>query len=902
MIWPELQIEHLATALMVSWLALGWFCWGWAQRPTLLNSQRDPTWNWLAGAALLGSLQLATWLALIQSRFEMWPGWVHVVLSAFIAAQGAAAAIAAWAWAGRPVSRAGGWGVLISVTFFSLGFESAARGFGGAGWAAVAFVLLFKNVGGFSRSSRVALSVVLAGLAGTEAALPDLTTLVLRLPSEQPMAWGSFDLSALALNTAAVLIAGLLLWIVDRPPRWRLVACGVAGAMILFGFGARLARQHQAARERTWSELEAVAGALAAPLSALRIESADVQRPEYADVVAAIAAHEAKSSFPVHLWLWAVRDGMVVHVADIGSLGGRSGAPQTPPGYRYPQLYNFLLRAVRGERFESGPFFVAGEQRMGLHVPVPSSSAGSPRDWLQAAMPFSVWKYQFSDPRASALIGVLCLLAVGTLILAGRTWLEATRLLHERVVEAAATARAKNEMVGLVSHELRTPLQVILGHLELLSPAPLPQATQHTLLIIDQQCRQLLGLVNDTLDLCALEAGQLPLRPARFSPAALAEATVRDFRPLAETRQLWLELSLDPSLPALVETDAARLRQILTNLVANAVKYTPTGRVRLFAGAEDGPAGRLVFKVSDTGPGLPASVLARLGEPFHPGPVSGGTGLGLALVQRLCTHLGGEFSASNVATGGCIVTVLLPAARAVPDAPAFDAPSSAPVGSPALSGIRIVLAEDNTLVRDLIATHLRSLGAEVEAVADGSAALSACRANPPDAVLLDLAMPGVDGRTAARALRQSQPGTNVPKLIVGFSAEALTEPEARAAGFDRFFVKPVSLTDLAAVFAPVMPSVTPPDQGSARLRLLFAREAPGQLAALKVAVANDNRREVVRLAHYLQSSAYALSDEPLRAACSALRAWAESTDRNTKPDEALRNVEVQILRVLKTEA
>lgn len=903
MTWHGLQIEHLGGALAINLLALAWFFWGRGQQLVAHGPSRDPAWNWLAGAALLGATQLIVWIVLAATQLADWPDWLPAALSAGTAASGLAAGVAAWRWAGGALSRSGGWSALAAGAVFAAILPRSGSAIGGAGWAAAALAFLLTNGSRLSRPARSAIGGALAIFALADFFSPDLTRLLLRLPSEQLPQWGSRELMTFSGMALAALIAGLVLWISDRPRRLRHIAVAVALTSVVLAWSWHDADGNAEARDREWAALARAARSLAPAVARLNLDdTAIASRPEFAALVAVLRPLEAADPSRGHYWLWSVRDDTVVQVADTTSLGGTAGMRITPPGYRLKQLPNLAIRAARGERFESALFFFNGEQCYGLHVPMRATDADAPVGWLEVAVPAKIYGPLLSDRRPTVIIGLLHLAGLGALVLAGRTWLAAARRLHDQAVEAAATARAKNEMAGLVSHELRTPLQVMLGHLELLSPAPLPLETQHALSIIDQQCRQLLGLVNDTLDLCALEAGQLPVRPARFSPAALAEATVRDFRPLAESRHLSLELCLAPSLPALVETDAARLRQILTNLVANAIKYTPTGEVRLTAGAETGTAGRLVFTVSDSGPGLPAAVLARLGEPFHPGPASGGTGLGLALVQRLCTHLGGEFSAVNLPDAGCIVSVHLPAARAVPDAPAFDAPAPTPAGSTALSGIRIVLAEDNTLVRDLIATYLRGLGAEVEAVADGSAALSACRANPPDAVLLDLAMPGVDGRTAARALRQSQPGANVPKLIVGFSAESLTEPEARAAGFDRFFVKPVSLTELAAVFTPATPAVAPSDQGSARLRLLFAREVPGQLAALKAAVGSANRAEVARLAHYLQSSAYALSDEPLRAACSTLRRWAESPSSDTPPDEALRNVETQILRVLKTVA
>jgi signal transduction histidine kinase/DNA-binding response OmpR family regulator len=893
--WPELQLEHLVAAATVSWLALAWFCWGSGQRLTAHGSLRDPAWNWLAGAALLGALEFLAWLVVTQLRLDSWPEWARTLVAIFTAAQGVTAALTAWVWTGRTLSRAAGWCALFGAALLTSASAAIVPVLAGLGWLSLALVFLFRDSSGLARPNRLAFGGALIVLAVAEAVAPDLTHLVLRLPSELPVQWGSRELVTLSLISASVLAAGSCLWVADRPRRAVWGAGALAAGLALWLYSWVVAHHHAQERAATWDRLETAATALAPAVAPRRLEPDEVRLPAYAGLVAQLMEFEHSFSQPAYLWLWTERNGMVVHVADTANLGNRATAPRTPPGYRYPQLHNFVLRAQRGERFESGPYFVAGDRRVGLHVPLRLES-GPPVAWLQLSMPFSKWLETISDPRVPALIVLLCVGGLTGLVLAGQTWLHTTRKLHGQAVEADASARAKNEMAGLVSHELRTPLQVVLGHLELLAATPQPPETQRTLKVIEGQCRQLLGLVNDTLDLCALEAGQLPLRPVRFSPKVLAEVTVRNLQPLASKRGLACELVLQPGLPDLVEADAARIQQILTNLLANAVKYTAQGSVRLNVSRELPPASRLVFTVTDTGPGLPTTVLARLGEAFQTGPSRQGTGLGLAMVRRLCAHLGGEFSVANAASGGCVATVRLPAAIAAPDDSLFGSRAPMAQPAPALDGLRLVLAEDNTLVREMITAHFRSLGAQVEAVADGAAAVYLCRVAPPDAVLLDLAMPGMDGRTAARALRQS--GAAAPRLIVGLSAEAISDEEARLAGFDRFFVKPVALADLAAVFSPMARDAQPAATPAGRIRQIFQREAPGQLSALRAAAAQGNRQEVARLAHYLQGSAYALSNETLRAACTELRRRAEAPGGTLEADELLRTLEEEARRVL----
>lgn len=893
--WPELQLEHLVAAVTVNWLAFAWFCWGSGQQLTSHRSHRDPAWNWLAGAALLGALEFVAWLVLLQLRLDYWPDWARGLIAVFTTLHGATAVLAAWVWTGRPLSRTAGWCVLLGAALLTSSVTRLAPYLAGSGWLVLAAVIILRDSNGLARRHRLALGSVLAVLAPAEMAMPDLTKLVLRLPSDLPLQWDSREFVTLAVNAGCVLAAGFCIWLANRSGRGRWLAVSLVVAAGVWLSSWQVERNHSAERAMTWARLENAAATLAPAVAPRRLVADEVLEPGYVGLVTELTGIERSFSQPAYVWLWAVRDNMVVHVADTASLGSRTTAPKTPPGYRYPQLHNFVLRSERGERFESGPYFVAGERRVGLHVPLRVDS-GPPVAWFQLSMPFAKWTEGISDPRAPALILLLGLGGAAALIFAGQSWLDTARKLHGQAVEADTFARAKNEMAGLVSHELRTPLQVVLGHLELLAATPQPPDTARTLKVIEGQCRQLLGLVNDTLDLCALEAGQLSVRPVRFSPQVFAEVTLRGLQPLADQRGLACDLVLQPGLPGLVEADAARIQQILTNLLANAVKYTAEGGVRLEVGYEAPPSDRLVFTVIDSGPGLPASVLARLGEAFQTGPSRQGTGLGLAIVRRLCAHLGGEFTVENAATGGCVAKVRLPAPVAAPDAPLFASNPPVAMHVPTLAGLRLVLAEDNTLVREMIATHFRSLGAQVETAADGAAALYLCRLSPPDAVLFDLAMPGVDGRTAARTLRQS--ATRAPRLIVGLSAEAISDEEARAAGFDRFFVKPVALADLAAVFSPFAQEAKPAALPTGRLLHLFQREAPGQLAAIHAAVAQDKRQEVVQLAHYLQGSAYALGNEALRAACTELRRRAETPAAELNAGGLLGTIEEEVRRSL----
>ena len=276
MSWLELQLEHLAGALIVCWLAFGWFCWGCGQKVALPGTGQDPTWNWLAGAALLGSGELFAWLILIQSRFESWPVWAHTLLGTFVALRGASAAVAAAGWFGRPFSRGAGWGVLLVFGLLVIAFPKLAALLGSAGWIVAALAFVGTEASGLPRWSRLLLGCVFAGLAVSDAVTPDLTQLILRLPSEQPLQWGSRDLVALTTKSGLLLVAALALGVVHQPRRWRAVAVLAAGAAVVLTFGWRDMRAHAALRARIWAELEETARMIGPSFPVLNLAPGDI--------------------------------------------------------------------------------------------------------------------------------------------------------------------------------------------------------------------------------------------------------------------------------------------------------------------------------------------------------------------------------------------------------------------------------------------------------------------------------------------------------------------------------------------------------------------------------------------------------------------------------------------------
>lgn len=548
------------------------------------------------------------------------------------------------------------------------------------------------------------------------------------------------------------------------------------------------------------------------------------------------------------------------------------------------------------------------------HAPLLPGAFETPTAWLTLAYPAAFWEVQRQHARRTgvALIGVFAGFCAMGFVLAGRQAIEnAQRLAAER---AASADKAKTEFLTFLSHELRTPLQTILGRAELLRAQP---AAERHAAAIETQGRLLLRLVTDLLDLGTIEAGQFLLRSAPFSLRSALAAVEDTVRAPAADKNLTLTISVDPAVPDAFVGDEARLRQILGNLLGNAVKYTARGMITLHVtrdpsnlslvtGHSSLPAERLAFEITDTGPGLPPDKISQLFTLFTRLDSGGtftreGTGVGLALVRRLCTLMGGTVAAANRPEGGAEFTVRLAFPFAEKPSPSpgrgcqsivDDVPGPIVAGRPAptgLTGLRVLLAEDNTATRELLTEALAALGHEVTAVADGTAALSAAGSRPFNVAVLDINLPGVDGVALARQLRARQPATR----LIACSAEALpaVREAALAAGFDAFLVKPVSLEVLTHAVAPAShpsPASSLFDrlnspEAVARTRALLTREWPRLRAETEAAVAAGDTAAPRRLSHYLQSSALLLADAPLLELCRRLSAApASATGENPR--------------------
>ena len=360
--------------------------------------------------------------------------------------------------------------------------------------------------------------------------------------------------------------------------------------------------------------------------------------------------------------------------------------------------------------------------------------------------------------------------------------------------------RAKSVFLSNMSHELRTPLNAILGYAQLLSrQGGLNTQQQRQIGVMRASGEHLLTLIGDILDLSKIEAQKLTLVEAPFSPVRLLEQAVDITRPRANQKGLDLRLELVTPLPSWVRGDESRLRQVLLNLLANAIKFTPTGYVILRAsyGGDDGQT--LVCEVVDTGIGIPDDKLEAIFEPFTQLAPDAqgreGVGLGLPISRSLATQMGGKLTvASHPGKGSAFrLTATLPETTERQPANAVDEKSIC-----GYQGMRrhVLVVDDNPINAVLLQDILMPLGFETRTTLSGQEALQMAVASPPDLVLLDLVMPQWDGVDTARALRAVPRLNAVP--IIGLSASNADKVRRQAFvdACDAFLGKPVQLDEL----------------------------------------------------------------------------------------------------------
>jgi two-component system, sensor histidine kinase len=373
------------------------------------------------------------------------------------------------------------------------------------------------------------------------------------------------------------------------------------------------------------------------------------------------------------------------------------------------------------------------------------------------------------------------------------------RVARSKAEEASV---AKSAFLANMSHELRTPFQGLLGMLQLFDAEKLTASQHHQLRVARESGGHLLDILNDVLDAARLEAGTLRLHEDALSLQELAADVQALMTSPAAARGLALDTQVDAALPARVLLDGTRVRQVLFNLLSNAIKFTERGGVKLHLRAHEG---QLCMAVIDTGIGMDAATQSRLFQRFTQGDDStsrryGGTGLGLEISRSLAKLMGGDIEVQSTPGQGSCFELRLPLRVAGAETPArTELPAAAPY---ALRSLRLLVAEDNEVNREVLAAMIVHLGHVPHFAHDGQAALRAVQQQDFDVVLMDLHMPGLDGIAATQAIR-ALPGSKALLPIIALTADAFAETRTRCleAGMNGFLTKPVTLDALAHALA-----------------------------------------------------------------------------------------------------